>query len=214
MVWFLIPMFGPWFWILSILTFIWIIGLVETEHPAGALSVIVGWVVVFTLIGEVGNVLQWVLGNPLRIGLYSGYYIVAGFVWGVIHWWWKQNKDRREYDERRFKFMSDKGLLNGQYHKDVQIPDKFLGEWKQIASSLAYYNSGYRVYFAENKKQIITRMVYWPISLMSYFFKDFLVEIYMMFLHKTRAIFEWIEKKAWSGTEDDFREASTLQEKM
>lgn len=194
MIWFIIPMFGPWFWILSILAFLWIIGLVETEHPRGAFSVIVGWIVIFTLIGELGHVIQWVLKNPFRVGLYSGYYIVAGFVWGVVHWWWKQNKDRREYDERRFKFMVGKGLLRGEgntslHHNDVQIPNEHLEAWKTITEHLDYSYLGYRVYFAQNKKRITNRMVYWPIGVVSYFFKDFLVEIFTVLLQKTRAIF-------------------------
>lgn len=210
MIWFILPLFGTWFWILSIATLIIFISCVESEAPAGAFCTLLVWFVVFVLFGEAWKALTWIAEHPLQVGGTVLVYIIAGFFWGVIHWWWRQNKRRREYDDKRFTFLSNKGLLNGNStsHKSVKIPSTLLEEWRKFLG-LSWRIQSYNEHFTENKKRIVNRMIYWPVSLGSYFFKDFLVELYMTVVHKTQAIFVGIEKRAWAGTEDDFRGANS-----
>jgi len=206
MIWLILPSFTLWFWVISAAALIFFISFIEKEWSEGAFICLLVYLAVFSLLGDVWHIFRWMQENPFRMTMGSISYVLLGFVWGIVHWLWSQNRDRRKYDEKRYGFMNEKGLLkSGDFHKDVEMPDKYLKEWAGVCDRRY---ASYRKYFEDKKRAIVNRMIYWPFSVLSAIFRDLLVDFYTMLLNQTKAIFVMIEKAAWAGTADDFRNVS------
>jgi hypothetical protein len=182
----------------------------ENETIGSGLGVLIVYFVVFTLLSEMGPVLTWLWRNPHYVTPGVILYFLLGTLWGLFRWWWVQTTVRDHYDERKRQFLIKKEFIqSGSSLFGVSIPDELVEEWKDIVDDKDNNWNKPSIkapLFMESKNRITNWMVWWPISVGDFFFRDFFTKIFSMILMRFRKVFESIQLKAWQGTDQDFRE--------
>lgn len=223
MIWFLLPLYGGWFWIISAVLIIWFSFLVFTDEPFGAFGILFLWIAVFFVLGDLWKLFAWMLENPVKVLLIVIMQFLLGFIWSISHWAITQYQDRSKYNTKKIDFLRSKGVITDETSstdlEDMEIPDIYLAEWKRLCgynpSSWSNYDSytsnslHHRRRFNSNKKRIANRILYWEVSLLLYLFGDFLAMCCRAIVEKMRKVYQNIEDSVWSGTERDFREVKT-----
>ncbi len=204
MIWLLLPVFTPFWWLLTMAFFIWLVICEERDCPGQAFGVLVFYVVVATLLGDFVSVLSWLpqLGWLTIIGGLGGY-VVIGFLWGVFRYWWEQSLAISRYNDKKVNFLNSKGLVHPTAH--TEIPDAFLEEWIRTIEDYSGKLT-FRSFFNDQKSRIINWMVWWWLSVFSFFFRDFLLRFYTILLDKTKKVFERIENRIWGAADQEHAE--------
>ena len=203
MFWMWLPFFGTWWWIITVAAFIILIIAEENNSAGGAFGVLLTYLGIITLVGEGGSILGWVGDNPWRVAISVLGYLVLGLPWAAFWWWWKQSEKFEEYSTKRRKFCINKNICTeSEYSPDIKIPDEYLQEWR--GSGYTYDNSNLRAFWVEHKDTLTCAMTWWPIHAGSFFFKDFLWNMWNRILNLFSQVFDSIDKKVWGGVSDDF----------
>jgi hypothetical protein len=207
--WFLwFPMFGTWWWALSIVAFIIIVSFVENDIPEGAFGFLLAYAFILLFLGDVGWALKWVGDHPYKtfMGLFA--YFTLGLPWVSFWWWWKQSEKREVYNDARRTFVKDHNLADaGQDPLLVKIPDELLIAWRDCyVGGSAGHPKGLRDFWKEHSRSLTCALTWWPLHAACFFFKDFLWNFWKRVLNMFRFLFDRIDNMAWGDVEEDFRD--------
>lgn len=170
------------------------------------------------------SVLQWgsgvkvfdsVWSNPGMAALLIAVYIVAGVFWSFVRWWLYVRKWARvprayhtmetglfsgtleQYKEHCHKVMykavskAESRAQNAGVSLDPDLP-KNIEHWEKILESV-------RPKAVENKSEIATWILYWPLSVLISLFEDLLKEVARWIVERFKHIYEAISKSALKG---------------
>lgn len=181
--WPIIIVFSPLFWILCAVEFIWIFWCVEEEHPGRAFMSIILLGALLCFFGDF-NVFSWIKDNPDIIASYGMYYVAAGFLWGIVKYFFFLSKIRREYKALKTKYM-----------KTYNLTEMRAEHLNNMHNDYSYKYDMPNTDFINNKARIITWMSYWPISLVWTLLRDFATRIFECIWDWTQAMFKTMHDK-------------------
>lgn len=225
-----VPFFVLWtlpFWILVGAVCIILIIAVEYESPFWATASLVVTGLLLWLFGDV-NVLKLALAHPLLALLGVVGYFVVGALWSVGKWWFFVSARREEYNEKKAEFLKNHGLPeNGSIPEELKLdwwhcngsgwgpgrardvmlsgmsPKEVEAEGRKIQERLTP-----RV--RNNKRRILTWMVYWPWSMFWTVLNDPVKRLFKYIYAKMKAVYQKIVDRAFKGVEDDFAPPANL----
>ncbi len=171
MIYGLITFGGILFWILVAGFVLGISSLINDEKPGRAsvvLLIAVALAVAFTNI----PIIELVKTHPEYIGYGVGAYILGAGTWALIKWRvFYLPKVFEKYETLRNSYMEAKGL------KEIPANPAVRAELKSFMEGKYFYIDSVRS-VSKNKARITTWMFYWPFSLISTFFGDFLNRVF------------------------------------
>jgi hypothetical protein len=201
------PLFGFWWWALTLSILGWIFILEEMEKPGEVCGVLLLYVLLAVFLGDFLSVFKWVAANGAFIGLICApTYLICGFFWGIFRYWWEQSISLAKYNEAKVDFLTIKRIPN--VTPQTEIPENLLEEWASKVGenpSHSYYGANnLRKFFNHQKKRVITWMSWWWLSMISFVCKDFITRFYYIVLNWSRGIFEAIDRRVWGKASTDF----------
>jgi len=133
------------------------------------------------------NVFDWITGNWLWAGIYTGGYIAIGVGWSFLKWYYYLNSDYVQQQISVHKEMYEKGKVAWE-KRGEEIPtlkDYILKNCNQI-----------NLFETRNKRKITTWMMTWPLSMPITLFKEYVIELfnklYKMFTGVYRRILNFV----------------------
>lgn len=211
------------FWILLALAWVVVTALIEFERPwLAGLSL----VATFVLVSWLGNfnLIAASRAHPLTAAVGLAAYFLAGAAWSVWKFYVYFKTKRDKYEELKRDFLDAKKI------KGSAIPTEMLREWYRwlhsrahdsgLRECLDFSGGGYdadtgtgdlrcrftRPRVRDNKKRILTWMLYWPWSLLWYAVNDPVRKAFEFLFNRLKAVYQWVLDRAFAGMDDDFRE--------
>jgi len=167
-----------------------------------------GWVLLIDLIIYI-LLLQWVFNAPifktifsnpgLMLSLFVGYFVV-GTSWSFFKWYMRVSDFAKEFIKKKEKWVQGKiDKMSDPYSLDEYMNEKWDHAWDKEWKSYkkAQYFMSDRPLAKESKSDICFWIGYWPVSVIVFFFEDFIRRIIETIVEKFKTIYERIENKVY-----------------
>jgi len=199
---------GIWFYLLSVVTVLIVVSLLIEDKFFWSAFWVGGFIAVLHAFGD-AHFFQHIVDNPAWALAYIFGYLAIGAGWSFFKWWMMLRCVRKRYDELRVKFVKDKKL------EDNVIPADLKDEWRKHVVSHRCHKMRYGYGdiqndnpaippLSQNKTKITGWMVYWPISIVLFFFEDFLSKLFDAIYDMFSNVYQRISDSVFKGTGDDF----------
>ena len=206
--WFMwFPLFGTWWWLLTLAAFITIIWLEELHEPGGAFLALITYMLIFGFFGTGFSILSWIGDHPMAVGIMAIVYFSAGVPWALFWWKWKQKEHRLKYNEGKRDFLVANNVIDASdvQYATMEIPDTLVEKWNTHTDKHHNFVKNYRTTWMKHRKAITCAMAWWPVHIGSFFLKDFLWDIWGRLLDRFQHWFEKIDGDVWGDASSDFR---------
>lgn len=199
---------GIWFYLLSVITILVIINLLITDRFFWSAFWIGGFIATIHIFGN-AHFFQHVIDNPVWALAYIFGYLGLGAIWSFFKWWMMLREVRKKYDVLKVEFLKNKKVTG------TVIPDDLKDEWRKHVVGNRCYKLRYHYSdieghnpivppLSQNKTKITGWMVYWPISVILFFFEDFLSKLFDAIYDMFSNVYQRISDSVFKGTGDDF----------
>lgn len=209
---------GMFFFLCSLIIALVIIGAFYNEKYGSALFVFAAFGAVCLLFGDVtfSQSLDWLKDNWFQIILWGGIYLMLCGVWGLIFRWIINNRKRLS----KFKEFRD-SWLHTMNREAGPVPDELKKEFKkhclstsQWSDKPAYSNDpGENVKIEYNirdhKLKTTMECIFAPLDIMSYFFGEFLVDIWG---HIIDQIGGWMNQLAYNTVKSGYKDVDFTED--
>ena len=150
------------------------------DNGWGALFSVVGFLAFIEFVSK-AHVLQLMRNNPIWVVVFAISYLVIALFWGIFKLRNRAKNRLREYDEKFAQFLVENKLpANTETLPTLELRTK----WSRTMDQTNAYRDGIRCKLSDKmlvsdyKLKIIHWMALWPISMLIFFFKDMVVEIF------------------------------------
>lgn len=194
---------GVFFWLLAIIITVLLTALIEWERP-----VLSGFTLIFTflVLAFLGNfnIFAEIQAHPfISLGVFVGYFAV-GTLYSIGRWWLFIHNRTSGLKKLKKEFLEFRKLPAGS--KISRLDRERKKEWR---SALRGINRGdfHKPEINENKRKILTWMVYWPWSFVWTILNDPVTKLFKQIFNQLRFIYEEITARAYASLEDDLAAA-------
>jgi hypothetical protein len=167
-------MFGTtMFWVLVAVEIILLFMFMEYENGYGATLSVVAFALLLQWGGDT-DILGFIIGNPLKVGILVAAYFALGGIWGICKWWIFCRDRVEEYDELKAEFLSSKGHAG-----EKVVPVELRVEWKKKLLNCSVYEGKEKVPLSEpprvrnHKGKVLRWMTFWWVSMIWSLINDF-----------------------------------------
>lgn len=192
-----------WFWLATIIPFLFLILFVETESAGGAIFTIIATFAAFVAFGN-KDIIPWIAAHPLTILEYAGVYIAAGIVWGFVKWVFYVLRTRDQYEKFRKTWIAENGDIDGDTYVDRLGSKSHTTTRREMFQKVARSHGVLPPKADHNKGRIIFWMSYWPASAIWTLINDPITRLWKFVYNRLGALFEHISKAMFSKYADDF----------
>lgn len=190
---------GVLFYCLMTIATIFLLLCIEWERPILSGITLILTFLLLALFGNF-NLFTEIHAHPLiSLGVFVGYFAVGVF-WSIAKWWFFIQNKIAQYKNFKKEFLEQKNLPVSL--RASEIPKKHKREWQ---SKSAYpHHQFYKPKVNENKRRILTWMIYWPWSFVWTIINDPITKLFKQIFNQLRFIYEGIANRAYQSIEDDF----------
>ena len=209
-------LFGTlWFWGLLALASLCIIWALEDDNVGGAT---VAFLVTLAAVFFLGNSswLTWIMGNPLRIGLLVGTYLLIGVGWGISKWWIylhdasaRNRAERMDWLQRRLEILRPNADNVEKYEAALEQgyvfrlwPLKVKTDWERYVKVEYYGKVIKKPMVSANKSCITGWMTYWPWSVLWTIINDPVRRFYKWAYTHLRGLLQGMSDKAFKDLDE------------
>ena len=195
-VWLLLAPLGFWYWIITLVAFGALVGIVEFHDKGGsfATGIIIAYLCGLSFFWEV-SVFSWLWNNPFSFIWYAFLYLGIGAAWSTFKWYKFVDQKRDAYEENVDYFMKKHKVTDRDLLKN---DPKVKKDWKEFINS--HYRYGYVIPTAkENKANIIMWMTYWVFSMFWAITGDLLDWIYSRMYKALSRLADRIVERKFKG---------------
>lgn len=176
-----------WWWIVTVAFLIFIVWGTAREDWIMSFSSIL----IYLLLAQVlfdSPVIQSIVDNPLIILMFVFGYFPVGAMWSFYKWYLRVKDYVEKHNETKKDYFIK--LKDNENLDEVSIAKR----WEENYS----FNMDKRPKASKSKGDISYWITYWPLSMINFFFEDFLRRIVDSIMARFQGVYSKIENKAYS----------------
>jgi hypothetical protein len=225
-------LYGPLWWLLTILAVIAIIIAIDHDNGFGATITFLGTLILMTCFGTL-PLIEWVTNNSwLFTGIILGYFLIGGPIGGITRWYTYVHDELEKYENTKRNWLKHVAEID-----TTEVPPEKRIDWLVYASEKfdwikikgdriydqrerteKYYPETVKVLQShpqawDNKARIITWMTYWPFTLTWLLLNDFITKFFKIIQQKLSNLMDQISRHIFKNVENDFQLPPTTPEK-
>ena len=182
------------FWVFFGVICLILIALVEHERIGWSTLLLIGTLLFFQL-GTSFKPFSLLSAHPVWGALTVLGYFVAGAAWCIWKWWFFVKAKRREYDEKKRRFLE----ANGVGHLRT-VPENLRDTWRDM-NQLPYDTP--KPMPSRHKGRIMTWLVYWPWSFVWTIIDDPIKRMFRAIYDQIKSTLEAISHRAFRDVDDE-----------
>jgi hypothetical protein len=190
------------FWICFALCVLIVTALSETDSPWWAGFVLIGTMTVLCTANGIG--LSTITNNPLEsIAAVVGYF-VCGVLWSLVKWWRFLVSALENYNELKASFYAGFDRHDTEKKMKMTEDEKRLA-WKEQVKSMHFSSiRSTPPSPADHKKDIVTWMTYWPLSVVVTLLDDPIRRMFNLLYSRFVTTYDQISNHVFGDVKKDF----------
>ena len=178
---------STWWWIASVL---FLIVLIYSSITENGFILTINYIVYILLLQFLIGVpiFQSIIHNPLKVLIYTGIYLCAGTVWSIFKYYKRVSDYVKKSIEQKKTFCEKNKIENIN-----ALKGDLFHEYKTILKNIQEYKPAIK----QSKADVSYWIAYWPISVVVYFFEDFLKNLLDNIIDMFGGVYRSIENKLY-----------------